>query len=252
MNKILFVSDLDNTLIHSYKKKREGDRCIEWIHDKEQGFMNEWSHGQAAGIINDPGITFVPVTTRSIEQYMRIHWKDGINPEYAVTTNGAILLANGETDTKWLDQSRGIAGKYRKEMEALLKELEEEGDYIRCRMVDEMYLFSYCKEGIDIEGKVDKYAARTDLNVISAGKKIYFLPPDFNKGKAVLGLRDIFDPSYIIAAGDSDIDIPMLEAADAAFCAKEIESRISNPNKFVFKDEKDLLSKVMEKVEACR
>ena len=36
MKNILFACDLDNTLIHSYKSKREGDICIEWIKDKEQ------------------------------------------------------------------------------------------------------------------------------------------------------------------------------------------------------------------------
>ena len=38
---MIFASDLDNTLIHSYKFRKEDDVCVEWIQDKEQSFMSK-------------------------------------------------------------------------------------------------------------------------------------------------------------------------------------------------------------------
>ena len=45
---------------------------------------------------------FVPVTTRTIEQYKRISLlKNIIIPEYAIVSNGGNILINGETDSYW-------------------------------------------------------------------------------------------------------------------------------------------------------
>ena len=41
MEKILFACDIDNTLIHSYKYRRSGDICVEWIDGKEQAYMTK-------------------------------------------------------------------------------------------------------------------------------------------------------------------------------------------------------------------
>ena len=43
MRKILFTCDLDNTLLHSYKHRQDGDVCIEILKEKEQGFT---THGK--------------------------------------------------------------------------------------------------------------------------------------------------------------------------------------------------------------
>ena len=36
MKKVILACDLDNTLIHSYKHKKDDDICIEFIKEKEQ------------------------------------------------------------------------------------------------------------------------------------------------------------------------------------------------------------------------
>ncbi len=244
MKKILMACDLDNTLIHSYKKKKEGDVCIELIKGKEQGFIND-SIREKMRRLNEK-VIFVPITTRSIEQYLRIQWEQIVIPRYAVTTNGAILLDNGEKDPAWLGESDTILENYKDELSRILALLEQEDDYIRCRSVDGMYVFAYCKEGIEAEKKVRYYQEKTALDVISSGKKIYFLPGEFNKGYALQRLKRLIRPDYIIAAGDSEIDIPMLELADLALCKQEIADRVGNGNKRVFYDESSLVNTVME------
>ena len=38
---LIFATDLDNTLIHSYKSKRDGDICIEKYQGKEFSYIPE-------------------------------------------------------------------------------------------------------------------------------------------------------------------------------------------------------------------
>lgn len=210
--RILFACDLDNTLIYSYKHKHEGDICIEILKDKEQGFMSRNTCSLLKRVINM--VNFIPVTTRSIEQYSRIKWAD--SPAYAVSTNGAVLLKDYVKDEEWFEKSRSYSGAVYDEMIKLRDFLISEDKFIRCRIVDDMYLFAYCKDGTDIKKCTHEYMQLTALNVISSGKKIYFFPNEINKGAAVIRLKEKFSPDIIICAGDSEIDIPMLNIADIA------------------------------------
>ena len=128
MNKTVFACDLDNTLIRSFRKKKDGDICIEWIHEKEQGYIG----GNAYKMISqlNSAVMTVPVTTRSVEQYLRICWPKGESPRYAVTTNGAVLLDNGSVNPEWDARSRREADRFRPEMERIMKCLLSEDDYI--------------------------------------------------------------------------------------------------------------------------
>lgn len=67
----IFYSDLDNTLIYSYKHDiGSAKRCAEIYQGREISFMTETT-GQLLTQIKDLAL-IVPVTTRTIEQYARI------------------------------------------------------------------------------------------------------------------------------------------------------------------------------------
>ena len=70
MRKILLASDLDNTLIHSYKHRRDNDICIELLKGEEQGFMSRRVYDCLSALPDN--IELVPLTTRSVEQFERI------------------------------------------------------------------------------------------------------------------------------------------------------------------------------------
>lgn len=246
MKKVLVACDLDNTLIHSYKHRGAEDVCIEHIREKEQGFI----HPEALEklLLLKAKTQLVPVTTRSVEQYLRIRWEQAGAPEYAITTNGAILLKNGEIDEEWAEESRRILERYKEELVQVLAALEEEGLYIRCRNVDGMYVFAYCREGVDAGVQVEKYRGVTSLTVIASGKKIYFLPNEFNKGSALQRWKKRFMPEYVIAAGDSEIDLPMLEEADLAYVKEGIFDRLSGKIPRLFTNEINLLDSILEEI----
>ena len=52
------------------------------------------------------------------------------------------------------------------------------------------------------------------VDVFSNGEKVYVVPQTLNKGTAVDRLREKLKPEFVIAAGDSTFDIPMLLTAD--------------------------------------
>ena len=100
MKKILFLCDLDNTLLYSYKHRREGDICIEILKDKEQGFTSPKTLELLWQVNMLDNVCTVPLTTRSIDQYTRIKWGDAA-PKKALVTNGTLLLNGEEIDEDW-------------------------------------------------------------------------------------------------------------------------------------------------------
>ena len=215
MKKILFACDLDNTLIYSYKHRREGDLCIELLKEKEQGFISEQSAELLRRVFDR--VLFLPITTRSVEQYLRIKWPFGCAPQYAVTTNSGILLDGGASDPEWLSESLLLSADYKDELERMYLLLKDDEKFIRCRMVDELYLFTYTKDGVNIHEPEKTYKSSTTLNVVASGRKLYFFPPRFNKGEALRRFLTRYNADLILSAGDSVIDTPMLSLAHHAF-----------------------------------
>lgn len=175
--------------------------------------------------VNNSAI-IMPVTTRSIEQYRRIQWPEGCTPTYALTTNGAILLKESEIHDEWLRDSQQSIAPYREELDRLFKMLSEQDLFIRCRIVDDFYLFVYCKRTTGIDECAEKYQKETPLYVRASGRKLYFFPPSINKGIAVQKIKCSLSPKILICAGDSKIDVPMLQEADIALVPNEYLAKI--------------------------
>ena len=215
MRKVLFTCDLDNTLLHSYKHKREGDVCIEILKDKEQGFTSPRTLELLWQLNTYENVCTVPLTTRSIEQYTRIRW-DAAAPQLALVTNGTLLLNNGEIDEQWWEDSLKTVLPLKDEIQRMYELLSPQESFIRVRIVDEMYLFVYCAKDVDPKETAEQIQALTSLNVQCAGKKIYLFPPAADKGFAAARMYERTGAEFHIAAGDSAIDLPMLKAADLA------------------------------------
>ncbi len=225
MSTTIFASDLDNTLMFSYKHKTEDDICIEMLHGKEQGFCRKETFVLLEQIISK--VCFIPITTRSMEQYHRISFPADCVPQYALTTNGAILLHDGKIDANWYEQSQKIADIWKEEFLNIACQLRDIEKIKRFRMIDDMYLFAACDNAEDArEGKA-YFNGKTDLHVEVSGRKLYFFPPGLSKGDAIDRLRAKFAPDCIISAGDSWIDIPMLQRADFSIFMEEYNVQTS-------------------------
>ena len=215
----ILACDLDSTLIHSHKKFRDGDICVELYDGREQNFISPRALDLLKQIAAQ--ILFVPITTRSIEQYQRIFWAEGFCPRYAVVANGAYLL-DGDKSEKFL---RDVVEPHADELEALREKFSSAEEFDICRIVDENFLYLRCRDDLDAEKISRNLQTLTNLPVQHTGKKIYFFPPKLNKGEALRGLIKKFSPTKIFAAGDSEIDLPMLELADVAFAPKTLRGK---------------------------
>ena len=230
MIKYLFACDLDNTLIHSYKYKTDDDICIEIYNGKEQSFISSRAVELLKEVVKK--ILFIPVTTRSIEQYQRIQWIKGTNPEYAVTSNGANLIHNDDIDKNWRQDINYYIQPYEDELQKQQEKLSQNPDFNICRIVDDSFLFLKCVDEVDVESISNELQVQTNLNVQHFGRKIYMFPPKLNKGEALIRLKNLFNPDKVFCAGDSTIDIPMLNLADIAYTPNNFDY-ISNSNQYI-------------------
>jgi hydroxymethylpyrimidine pyrophosphatase-like HAD family hydrolase len=210
---LIFASDLDNTLIHSRKKSRRGDVCVETRDGERMSFMTRASRELLGNL--PASCRFVPVTTRSVEQYSRINLP--IAPEYAIVCNGAVLLKGGEPDADWSRATR----------ESLADCLERIPGYYEAALVSDGVFDVRLADGFFIFAKFnDRDVAATSLgglvdsslfDVIVSYNKIYVMPKGLRKGAAALRLKNLLGrDDRLICAGDSELDLSMLRAADVA------------------------------------
>lgn len=217
---MIFASDLDNTLIFSYKKAVPNSICVEIKDKKELSFMTPYCHSELQKIINK--IIFIPITTRSIEQYKRIKLIQTGNIKYALAANGGILLIDDEIDEIWYNKTLKLVSESTNELNKALKILDSDKNiYLEARIVDKLFVFGKTK---NIYATATNLKNLLDLNkvyVSNVGEKIYILPKILNKGTALKRIKEKFNDT-IICSGDSDFDIPMLEAADISIVPSTI------------------------------
>lgn len=204
--------DLDNTLIYSYKHDIGAEKqCVEIYEGRELSFMSKRSYLMLKNICEM--YTFVPTTTRTMEQYSRINL--GVMPRFALVCNGGILLENGMADMKWYHDSLKLIRPSNSDMGAALDILNHDPDVsFDIRYIEQLFIFTKSRNP-DKSIKRLKQALNPSLtHVLTNGEKIYVVPDKLDKGTAVLRLKEKLHFKRIIAAGDSEFDVPMIQAAD--------------------------------------
>lgn len=248
---ILFASDLDNTLIYTRKKIQDPVVCIEKLEGKEHSFMTEDSHNRLQNIITE--VCFVPITTRSRAQYARIKLLNQGVPTYSLTSNGGILLYNHEIDRKWYEDSLKLIEDSMDELNKAKQLLEHDLNVqIEVRLVDGLFVFTKSEDADETIKQLEK---QLDLNHVTIERyraKVYVLPKLLTKGIALNRLKEKLNAKLVIAAGDSEFDLPMLRESDWSVIpneAKLIESLDGKQNLVVCEQERYLFGeKVLDVV----
>lgn len=247
----VFHMDLDNTILYSYKRDIGPDKVnVEIYNGREISFVTKRTCEMLEKL--NRRLLLVPTTTRTVEQYERIHLPIG-TPKYALVCNGGILLVDGAEDQSWYEESLFLISDARTELEkayAVLK--EEKRREFELRFIRELFLFTKCSEP---EAVVDRLRNKLDAGLVKAfhnGSKVYVIPNILEKGQAVKRLKNYFlekgsdkkeyDGRKVIAAGDSEFDISMLNAADLAIAPKELRTNGYLSEKTVFMSGKAVFS----------
>ena len=216
MSRIILHADLDNTIIYSYKhdigsKKRN----VELYEGREVSFVTERTYQLLRQV--KEGMLIVPTSTRTIQQYERIHLGIG-NLRYALVCNGGILLVDGVSQKDWYEASLKLIGDSREEVQKARRLLETDSRRsFELRYIEELFLFTKCRDAAAVVGELRDALDGAVVDVFQNGEKVYVVPKNLSKGKAVQRFREFIGGGFVIAAGDSEFDISMLEEADAAF-----------------------------------
>lgn len=232
---VLFASDLDQTLI--YSRRSMGDevepeelREVERYEGQPQSFMTEQS--QAALWELEESAVFVPVTTRTQAQYERVTgiYENGEPPRFAIISNGAVILENGEPIKEWSDTIRRKCVSRKTIIKELMPEIRRhfsEDWVLKVRQAEDWFVYLIIdRERFPME-KLEFYTKtfrEIGWGMSLQGRKLYFMPESITKAGAMEYVRERIDADYVVAAGDSLLDLDLLESADLGLLAAHGEA----------------------------
>ncbi|MEU9122383.1 HAD family hydrolase [Streptomyces sp. NPDC048506] len=221
----IVASDLDRTLIYSAAAlslampDAEAPRllCVETYEHQPLSYMTE----AAAELLADlaGSTTFVPTTTRTREQYRRIHLP-GPAPEFAICANGGHLLVHGESDPDWQRTVTERIATQCAPLEEVRTHLVRTADpsWLRKeRAAEDLFAYLVVERPLlpdtwvkDLTG----WAEERGWTVSLQGRKIYAVPQPLTKSAAVAEVARRTGATEVLAAGDSLLDADLLLAAD--------------------------------------
>lgn len=226
-NKLLFVTDLDRTIIHSSKflnnSIMDSIQCVESDGIQNISFiLTEALQVQQA---LSEFIHFVPVTTRSRVLFDRIRIFKDI--DYAIIENGATILYRGEVLSTWEHQIKQylLEGDFSRKLsraDELLTDLHYSERGSVSHIGDK---FVMCKTDCpdEMERCLSEELNKDDFHYTIQGRKVYVIPRGITKENAVSFLEGILETTYTFASGDGMLDLGMLLQADVAYVPSDAE-----------------------------
>lgn len=245
---LLFASDIDNTLIYSHKRENISSKKIpcELYNGENISFITEYTRNKLE-LVNKNAL-FIPVTTRSVEQYQRIKFGDFI-PEYALTSNGGNLLINGQADKEWYESIL-------KEISPAFYGLEKGEKYLKhhenrildVKRVDGLFTYTKSDAPEKTVGSLKELLINEPVKVYNYHNKIYILPNNLDKGSALKKFvhKYMKNVNKVITAGDSVFDIPLLKAGNLAVFPKSLD--FIPDTKYLKFDDNDFSDKLLNEV----
>ncbi len=222
----IVVVDLDLTLIYSRGSlARSGwgtpEPTGDWLlveHHEESGSRSYVSpelrhHLDALRAI----ATVVPVTTRTRAQFERISPLGSARFDPSVCANGATMLVNGVPDDKWAwDVEQELTSTC--SVEQIGQQLDALGlSQQGARSADNHFCYIVVDDIARTEARLPDLQSELALLgwvACLSGRKLYALPASLTKAAAVARLARRVDAEFVVAIGDSILDLPMLERAD--------------------------------------
>jgi len=232
---VVFAADLDNTLIYSHRRDIGSQKVlVEYLKGKPQSYMTEKTYNF---LRKEKSFELIPVTTRSYEQYKRIFvFEDKIECKYVLICNGGELLVDGILDEEWHRASIDIAKQELQKVRNISNFLCEYVDSDKMHFVSEYMTYAVVEKPEELVREIEKNFGVDDVFLGYDNRKIYVIARSINKGNAIKRLSVKLGFDNIIAAGDSEFDISLLEEANIAIAPWNIIKKIDNKNTLCVND----------------
>lgn len=221
---VLVCSDLDRTLIYSAAAfALDGPDetmprllCVEFYQGAPLSYMTEAAARTLEAL--STAATFVPTTTRTPEQYRRVQLLEKPSP-FAICANGGHILVDGVDDLDWAAAVRNRVADGCAPLADVQHHLTQAGgDFVlKRRTASDLFAYTVVDRAAlpsgwveDLTGWCAERGWRTSLQ----GRKVYCLPGCLTKAAAAGEVARRAGASTMLAAGDSLLDIELLEVAD--------------------------------------
>ncbi|WP_230423487.1 HAD family hydrolase [Streptomyces radicis] len=192
---------------------------VEAYQARPQSYVTETAAGLIARLAAHPGALFVPTTTRTREQYLRIRLP-GPAPRYAICANGGHLLVEGATDEEWhAGVRRRLAADCAPlaEVKAHLARSADAAWLLKERDAEGLFAYLVVERALMPESwpeELADWAAPLGWTVSLQGRKLYAVPRPLTKSAAVAEIARRVGAGTVLSAGDSLLDTDLLLAAD--------------------------------------
>lgn len=224
---MIFASDLDSTLIYSSRHcnliNEEKLFPVDFYNNNMCSFITKSMHHKLEHI--NASMLFIPVTTRSTEQYTRMkYFYDVIEPKYAVVANGGIILKNGIELKSWTDiSSNKLKNIVSVNNMIKLCSFFLESDFIKSyKTCEDLFIYSIVDEdklannitngkvSLDYFEVLHSFCKGYNYSVSKQGKKVYIVPNCINKYDPINYIMQLENINMFLAAGDSLLDYPLI------------------------------------------
>lgn len=224
---MIFASDLDRTLIYSKRAMEElgtpEDARLVPIERKDDVWIAYMTEAGLTALQElSRSALFIPVTTRTTEQFNRIViFREAISVQYAITTNGATILHHGKPMEDWTDYISRLLAEESAAQWQLLGLLKTEGFRFNGQLKQVANLFFYyildslplAQEMEKLQKLVGTYGWRISLQ----GRKLYLIPKAISKGAALDFICRREGKKLFAGAGDSILDWDFLQNCQYRF-----------------------------------
>lgn len=226
---MLFASDLDRTLIYSEQFVEKDQVAVKAV---EHGSYTSYMTIRAIQMVQQVArqILFVPCTTRTVAQYQRIQFfQNEVTFKYAVVSNGGNLLVDGEIDHGYRQNLVKEVQQNCLSADDLINEFKKITDNSWLKQIkkaDNLFFYSIIerkKIPFDELQYFKNWATEQNWKVSVQGRKLYLVPRVVNKWAAIKEVLNRVGERAVFAAGDSVLDLPMLDGASHALCPQHGE-----------------------------
>lgn len=216
---VLFISDIDRTLIFPKRFARDGDVCIEWTKSGEElNYINPCNLKKLIELSHKIKLVFI--TIRSKDQYERIRWPDNLDIHSVLLCFGNDIYFSQElNETIWINNRTYGLRSYKDLVCDAFEWLNRQHCFKKCAVGEESFISAKFNQDVS---DFYKNQLQEDLycdflmESYVVEDRLYAVPMNNTKGNAALNLAKQLQPEAIIVAGDSNPDVPMFAYADCA------------------------------------